>query len=399
MNKVKVLIITTAFHHVHRFRLHNFLPYLKQYLDIDIIDLPLFSYDLKPYESLVEFIKRVVEEILKNNIIKFSKKENVFTIRSLCIGDFGPLCSIAHVSVLLKKLVSNRYRIILATPWIAGFTSLILRRNIDDISIVYEDVDRFYDFFKNPMKRILVKAVEYYTIINSDAVIAASPYIYSEDLRLRKGKNIYLIPNGIEYEKFRRAVQRVRERERFAAVYVGAIEWWSGLDIATKAFKKVVASIPQAKLYIIGDDRTTFGRYLRDLIKRLSLNTNIILMGRKSYDFVINFLPQCRVGILTFPRSEVTMKAFPYKVLEYAASGLPIVMTNISAVASIVKMWRAGFVHSDNDIEGIATSIIELMINDYLWRDYSARATEMASLFDVKRLAYKEAQILSSLTS
>jgi glycosyltransferase involved in cell wall biosynthesis len=93
------------------------------------------------------------------------------------------------------------------------------------------------------------------------------------------------------------------------------------------------------------------------------------------------------------------MKAFPYKVLEYAASGLPIVMTNVSAVASIVKMWRAGFVHPENDIEGIATNIIELMISDYLWKDYSARATEMASLFDVKRLAYKEVQILSSLIS
>jgi len=399
MNKVRILIITTAFHHVHRFRLHNFLPYLKQYLDIDIIDLPMFSYDLKPYESLREFIKKVVEEVLKNNIIKFSKKENVYTIRSLCIGDLGSICSTAHISILLKKLTGNRYKIVLATPWIAGFISLVLRKNVGNVPIVYEDVDRFYDFFKNPIKRILVKAVERYTIVNSDAVIAASPYIYSEDLELRKGRNTYFIPNGIEYEKFRNVAQKVIERERFATVYVGAIEWWSGLDIAVKAFQKVVASIPQAKLYIIGDDRTTFGKYLRNLIKNLNLNTNIVLMGRKSYDFVVNFLPRCRVGVLTFPRSEVTMKAFPYKVLEYAASGLPIVMTNVSVVASMVKTWRAGFVHPENDIEGIATSIIELMTNDYLWRDYSARATEMASLFDVKRLAYKEAQTLSSLIS
>jgi glycosyltransferase involved in cell wall biosynthesis len=377
------------------------LPYLNQYLDTDIVDLPMLSYDLKSHESLGVLIRRVIREVLENRFARPLKKNgiNIYTVRSLCVGDFGSLCSIAQVNVLLKKLSKNKYNAVLATPWIAGFISLILRRDLRGIPIIYEDVDRFYDFFKNMIKRVLVKTIEYYTIVNSDAVIAVSPHIYFEDLELRKKKYTYFIPNGIEYEKFRNSVQRVIERERFATVYVGAIEWWSGLDIAIRVFQKVATVIPQAKLYIIGDDKTSFGRYLKKLVKDYNLSANVIFMGRRSYDFVINFLPRCRIGILTFPSSEVTSKAFPYKVLEYAASGLPIVMTNVSAIASIVKLWRAGFVYSENDIEGIATSIIELMTNDYLWREYSARAVEMASFFDVKRLAYKEAQILRSFVS
>jgi len=401
MGKPRILVITTAFHHTHRFRLHNFLPYLASYLDIDVIDIPIFSYDLGFPESLAGFTKRVVKEILEGNIIKYSRKDNInlFTIRSLCTGDFGPLCSISYIHILSKKLHSSRYNAILTTPWIAGLISLIARKNLKGTPVVYEDVDRFYDFFRNDMKRILVKSIEYNVITRSDAVIAASPYLYLEDLELRKRKPTYFIPNGIEYDKFRNAARKAMERDKYAAVYVGAIEWWSGLDIAIKAFQRLVAQVPQARLYIIGDYRTKFGSCLMRLVKNLNLTANIIFMGRRSYDFIVNFLPRCRVGILTFPRSEATIKAFPYKVLEYAASGLPIVMTDVSAIAGMIKTWRAGFVHRENDIEGISSSVIEMMINDHLWKEHSARAVELASHFDVKKLACREAQILQKLST
>jgi len=400
VGKPRVLVLTTALHHKHRFRLHNFLPYLAKHLDIDAVDVPQLSYDIQPTETTWGFIARVMKE-LATNPIKEKEVNNIkaLTVRSLLPGDFGALASTPLVSIALNKLRRRRYSTILATPFLAGLIALRARRALGDTPVVYEDVDRFNDFFRNPLKKAIARAIEYTVIRESNAVIAVSPHLYGEDLEIRSGRETYLVPNGIEYRRFRESARRARERDRYAIVYVGAVEWWSGLDIAVKALKIVKRSIPNAKLYVIGEHRTPFGFQLVKLVKKLELSENVVFLGRKPYDYVIEFLPRCRVGILTFPRSEVTEKAFPYKVLEYCASGTPVIMTRVTVLYKLVETYRAGRVHEVHDIEGLAKSMAELITSDDMWREFSENAAKLASLFDVAKLAELEAQILKSVSS
>jgi glycosyltransferase involved in cell wall biosynthesis len=398
MGKPRVLVITTAYHHKHRFRLHNFLPYLSKYLDISVIDIPSLGYDKSEEETLFEFLSRVVREILIKPIkVTDGDGVEVYTLRALFPGDFGALTSIPMLSIVLRKLRHRKYHAILASPFLAGFLALVSRRIPGNTPIVYEDVDRFYDFFRSPLTRSFAKAFEYAVLKDVDVAIAASPHLYVEDVNLRKGKNTYFVPNGIEYRRIREVAERVKDRDKYSVVYVGAIEWWSGLDIAVKAFKHIVERIPNAKLYIIGEYRTPFGTYLRRLIKDLDLNRNIVLLGRRPYEFVIRFLPRCKIGILTFPRSEVTIKAFPYKVLEYCASGTPVVMTNVTILSKLVRGYGAGYVCEVGDLDCLVTNIIELMVDEQLWRECSENAIRLASMFDVEKLAKIEARIIASL--
>lgn len=398
MKRPRVLIITTAYRHVHRFRLHNFLPYLSKHLDLDIIDVAPLGYDMSPKERLAKFIQRVLPEIILRPV-KQSKENSfdVITIRSILPGDFGSISALPLVNIIMKKLAYRKYCAILATPFLAGLIALAYKNRFDDTPIAYEDVDRFYDFFRSPSSRLLAKTIEYYTVKHADAVVAASPHLYLEDLSMRGGKKTYFIPNGVEYARFRNAARSVKERDRYTIVYVGAVEWWSGLDIAIRAMSYVIKDLPKAKLYIIGNYKTMYGLQLLRLVKRLGLSEYIVFFGRKPYDFVVNFIPRCRVGLLTFPYSEVTVKSFPYKILEYAASGTPIVMTNVTVLAGLVERYGAGRIHDESDVEGIASSIVELMLNDSLWREHSERAIKLASLFDVERLAKLEALTLASL--
>lgn len=400
MGKPRILVLTTAYHHKHRFRLHNFLPYLSKYMDLDIVDVPLLSYDKRKDESIPRFLLRMIREVIANPIRSASSDDNVnvYVIRALFPGDFGALASIPLLSVLLRKLRHRRYHAVLATPFLAGFLALIAKKHLLEVPIVYEDVDRFYDFFKNSATRLFAKTIEYTIIRNVDAVIAVSPHLHIEDSTLRNGRDVYFIPNGVEYKKFREISVRIREREKHSMVYVGAVEWWSGLDIAVKVLKRVVKEVSSAKLYVIGEYRTPFGIYLWKLVKRLDLSDNVVFLGRKPYDFVMNFLPRCRVGILMFPRSEVTVKAFPYKVLEYCASGTPVVMTNVTVLSNLVSIYGTGYVHEVEDLDGLAASIIELMLNDKLWKECSENAIKLASIFDVEKLAKLEAKVIASLS-
>lgn len=397
MGKPELLIITTAYHHRHRYRLHNFLPYLAKYFKVDIIDIPALSYDRGVNESLYELLARIAKEILEMRV-KVENYEDiyVYTLRSLLPGDFGPITTLPVLNILVRKVSCKKYNAVLATPIFAGLIALRLRSHLKDTPIIYEDVDRFFDFFKNPLKRLIAKVIEYQAIMRSDHVIAASPHLYLEDSHIRRGKPTYFIPNGIDYNRFRRSASRVRERDRYAIVYVGAVEWWSGLDITVKALSLAVKEIHDIKLYIIGDHVTPYGTRLTGLVKHLALEGKVVFLGRRPYEFVIHFLPRCRLGLLTFPRSKVTEGAFPYKVLEYCAAGLPVVMTNITVLAKLIEMYNAGRVHDINDIEGIALSIVELVSNDNIWGEYSGNAVKLASLFNVARLAREEAEIILS---
>jgi glycosyltransferase involved in cell wall biosynthesis len=398
VKKPRILILTTEFHHAHRYRLHNFLPYLSKYLNIDVIDVPLLSYDRTVQESLLKFIQRAIHEFAQRPFkIHIVNNINIFVIRSLCPGRFGMLCSTPLIRIFLEKLkYIKTYTSILVTPLFGDLIRLISYPVLKDIPIIYEDVDRFYGFFKDPIKRTLIKALEYNILVNADVAIAVSPYLYAEDIELRKGKQTFLIPNGIEFKRFRAAEQSIVRRDKNVIVYVGAIEPWSGLDITIKAFKEVVTRVPEARLYVIGEWRTRFGVQLIKMVKNLNLIGKVIFLGRKNYEFILNFLPRCRIGVSTFPESEVTVKAFPYKVLEYCAAGLPVVMTRVGYLSALAEKYGAGRVHNAGDIEGLASSIIDLIIDEQLWKEYSERAVKLAALFDIERLAKQEANILMS---
>ncbi len=396
MGRLKLLVLTTAFHHKHRYRLHSFLPYLSKYFDIDVVDVPLLSYDRVSNESLQKFLSRIIKEIL-SGWIKSSRVGDirVHILRSLFPGEFGALTVLPAISILLNK-VGVKYHVILASPFLAGLLALIAKRSLLGIPVIYEDVDRFYGFFTNPLQRVIAEAIELWTIRSSDYVIAASPHLYFEDRDIRSNKPTFFVPNGIEYEKFRESALKTPKRDRHAIVYVGAVEWWSGLDIALKAFAQAAREVPDIKLYIIGEHRSSFGSYLFKLAKKLGIVEKVFFLGRKPYDYIIKFLPQCRIGLLTFPRTEVTERAFPYKVLEYGAAGTPIVMTKVTVLAPLVEKYGAGIVYDVNDIEGLSSGIIELVVNDRLWAEYSINAIRLASLFDVSKLAELEAKIIFS---
>lgn len=348
-------------------------------------------------EPLYRFLIRVADEVTKASVkVENEGDVRIYSLRSLVPGDFAPLVMLPQIDTFINRILHKKYDAVLATPFLSGLIALHLRRYMKEVPIIYEDVDRFFDFFRNPIKRLLAKAVEYQAILASDQVIAVSPHLYLEDLHLRGNRPTHLIPNGIEYSRFRRSAAEVKKRERNAIVYVGAVEWWSGLDIAIEALSIALKEIPDIKLYIVGDYMNSYGIYLANLVKRLDLKSKIIFLGRRSYDFVVNFLPRCRLGLLTFPRSKVTEWAFPYKVLEYSAAGLPVVMTNVTVLAKMVEKYKAGRVHDVEDIEGIASSIVEFLSNERTWSEYSNNAVMLASLFDVAKLARKEVEAILS---
>ena len=131
-------------------------------------------------------------------------------------------------------------------------------------------------------------------------------------------KEIYYLPNGVEFSHFNSAVNSINPEEMRLIptpriVYIGAIEDWLDIDLIGYCAQK----LPDYSFILIGPPRID--------LSPLSMHKNIYVLGAKDYYLIPNYLNNCDVGIIPFKRNKLTESVSPIKLYEYMASGLPVV--------------------------------------------------------------------------
>ncbi len=394
LGKPRLLVVSTALHHPHRYRLHNFLPVLREYFNVYAVDIALMSYDLHGAIRVRDIVGRLART---TNRVKLDVVEGapIITIRSILPFDLGVITT---STVIASRLVEKMrgYDIALASPFASCIPFLV--RDLD-VTWVYEDVDRFYEFYRNPFMRAIARSIEYSCILESSYVVAASPLLGLEDKALRDN-GVEVIPNGINYEFIHgNAKPYSKARREDTIVYVGAIEAWTGLEDAVKAIGILAKRGVKARLLIVGDYNSSYGMRLKAMIHRLGLDNMVFMVGRKPYNEIPRILGMSTIGIILFKPSRLTRMAMPYKVLEYGAAGLPIIAYDTGIIGSLIRRHRAGLVVRPGDIVGVADAIEALLCDRSLRRELAFNADNMSRLYDVKVLARKEAELLLSLAS
>ena len=393
----RVLIITTEMHARHWYRLKSFLPYLARRLKLTIIDYANMVNSRRGYNKIFESITT----LLKNPAdYLWSIDNGINTTTSFLPTDYGKLLCTIPIGTLLKfKLREKNYDAILASPLFAGILALHVSNNIP---IVYEDVDRFYEFYKNPFMKLMVKSTEYNVITRSNYVIAVSDILFKEDLHIRRDKRVSLIPNGVNLELINEIMCKTKHKPNInnrTIVYAGAIEEWAGIDKLVEAFSIAVRKEYDLRLVIIGDLNTAYGSYIIKLIKELDIKEKVYLAGRRPYTEVIRFLSKSSIGVALFKPSNLTNKIMvPLKILEYAAVGLPFIASNVGSIKKIVDYYNSGIIVEYDNVEEISDKILLLTNNERLWTYLSSNAKLMARDFDVKRLAQRELEIIEQVT-
>ncbi len=374
--------------------MHNFLPVLRKYFNVCAVDIALMSYDLQGTTSIGSLVRKLtrIEDRVKLDIIEDTP---TITIRSILPFDLGVVTtSTVIASRIIEKI--RGYDIALASPFASCIPFLI---GNSDIVWVYEDVDRFYEFYKNPFMKAIAKSIEYSCIIESSYVIAASPLLGLED-KLLRGGSVEIVPNGIDYEFIHsNAKLYSKARRNDTIVYVGAIEEWTGLGDAVKAMSILARRGVKAKLLVVGDYSSSYGMKLKAMIHRLGLEDMVFMVGRKPYSEIPRILGTSTIGIILFKPSRLTRMAMPYKVLEYGAAELPIIAYDTGITGKLVRRHRAGLVIEPGDIVGVADAVESLLSDEGLRRELALNADNMAKLYDVRVLARREAELLLRLAS
>ena len=210
------------------------------------------------------------------------------------------------------------------------------------------------------------------------AFIAPSPAIERELIVSGYARpRIHYVPNGVAIPEARDAASRSQARADLAeadaslaigqvaplVVYTGRLHAMKGLDFLVRAWPRVLARLPDARLWLVGDG--PHRAELNDLIGHLGLWGFVYLAG--PFDDVEDFLRAADVFVL--PSLEEGMSL---ALLEAMAMGLPVVASAIAANEAIVENGVTGRLAPARDSDRLADVIVELLEN----RDVAQRLGE-----------------------
>lgn len=201
----------------------------------------------------------------------------------------------------------------------------------------------YFALFEKPL---LMRASKVHSIGQSEVQGLQKIYPNQKDLLLPYGFEFH--QNGLQYKP---------NSEGFTIGFVGRLDTWTkGLDLLIRAFDVFQKQNNDSKLWIIGD-----GPGHADLEKYIADNgvQNVVLWGSKFGVEKDNLITQMHVFVHP-SRNE----GLPASVLEAAAIGVPVIVSQPTNVAETVAQYKAGTALATNTAEALTEAFIQLKRNN-----------------------------------
>ena len=120
------------------------------------------------------------------------------------------------------------------------------------------------------------------------------------------------------------------EPDDCVVVYMGTFFSFSGLDQVIFSMKDVAESNPKVRLLLVGGGEKD--SELRKLVEDLGLQKHVKFTGFIDYQILPAYLQVANVAINPMIPQLVSRTAFPHKVLQYMAAGVPVVSTKLDGI-------------------------------------------------------------------
>ena len=194
-----------------------------------------------------------------------------------------------------------------------------------------------------------------------------------------------IIPNGIDLAHFSPDVSPIDEfcDGKLNILFVGRLERRKGLDYLIKAYKQIKEEFSNSRLIIVGPGTRPRKKYEK-WITRSGLE-DVTFVGYASYDELPRYYKTADI----FCSPATGQESFGITLLEAAATGKPIVASNISGYASIMTHGVEGLLVPPKDNKALAQALISLMANESLRQQMGARGRLTAEGYDWKHVAQR----------
>jgi lipopolysaccharide heptosyltransferase II len=206
---------------------------------------------------------------------------------------------------------------------------------------------------------------------------------------------IRLIPRSVDLEKFKYIPFDKKKNKEFNVGIIGRITPLKGHLYFIKAMARVMRSVPNLKVWIVGDapvSKAAYKEQLQVLVKRTGLWNSTEFLGTQKN------IPEILKHLDLLVLSTTTHEAFGRVVIEAQACGVPVVATSVGGVVDIIDDGKTGLLVPPADPAHMAEAVLKIHNDTALARALSEAAYQkVKEKYDVKHMVeetlgvYKEA--------
>lgn len=298
-----------------------------------------------------------------------------------------PIMNIKYI----PQLLSRKYDIIMERHITASGVGMMLSR-FTDTPLVLEINSPHLDevlYRWNINCKLLTLPMRWWVNRNykqADGVITTRPSIIPDFAR-DKGLYLYWGANEKKFNKDLRNTDISRSltdeldlRDKFTVIFVGSFRIWQGVSEIPEILERTTKLIPSVHLLLIGKGELT-SQILTEL-KHRGLNEHFTYLGTQPHNLIPYYMAISDVGLAPFnddyypPLKEFGFFWAPSKIMEYLASGLPVVTADYDTLENILGGGERGSLIPPGDLQGYAEALHRLYNEESLRNKMSERARE-----------------------
>jgi len=174
------------------------------------------------------------------------------------------------------------------------------------------------------------------------------------------------------------------ERHAPVVVFLGRLRRYKGAQYAIRALPMVIASVPEARLRIVGDG--PYAPALAELARSLGVSERVDFVGAVSHQAKVAELNRAQVAVAPSPK-----EGWGLTVIEANACGVPVVASRSPGLVESVRDGETGALVPHGDSVAMAREIIRLLADRDLRLRQAAAGIRWAGTFDWE-ICYRESR-------
>jgi glycosyltransferase involved in cell wall biosynthesis len=182
-------------------------------------------------------------------------------------------------------------------------------------------------------------------------------------------------------------LQRTRNDGRLIVLFPGGLQWHQGIDIAIRAFKKIVRQLPQAEFHIYGDGNVK--TQLIELAQELELDGKVRFFEPLRIRQIAEVMANADLGVVPKRADSFGNEAYSTKIMEFMSVGVPVVVSNTKIDRYYFDDSTVRFFESGN-VDQLSEKMLEVLSSAELRKRMVSRAHEyvICNSWDVRKADY-----------
>lgn len=283
------------------------------------------------------------------------------------------------------RLTAVRYDCFVGIDSLNALAGIILKKLGRVKKVVFYTIDFVPKRFDNPLMNAIYHKIDRFCVENADSTWNLSARMtegretishYPKKLRNKQME----LPIGVWWSKNKVApASKVKHNQ---AIFVGHVTEKQGVQLVIEAIPQILRSIPNFRLEIVGDG--PYRGALEQLVADKNLGRVVTFRGFvKSDRAVERMVARSGVTLALYRKKDdpFTYYADPGKLKVYLAAGVPVILTDLPAIAREIARARAGLL-CEYEPDSVAQAIIKMLKNPKLAKEYRRNARTFAKQFD-----------------